>query len=118
MRDERGFTLMESLTALFVTATLLLFVIPLYLTGKSFTQERMLENKAKLLAQAAVEERLSNLQLEKASWTDEPYHYQTEVTRDNSLWHVQVTIQWRGMREELQHITLETYRYQNVASPS
>jgi prepilin-type N-terminal cleavage/methylation domain-containing protein len=118
-RDEQGFTLIETLVALMVVTTLMCFVVPLYLTGKAFSQERMLADKARLLAQAELEKRLAYLQTEKRVWHNVPYVMVAEVTQKNSLWKIQVTVQWKDIHQKQQSLMLTVYRYhQSEASPT
>lgn len=118
MKDEQGFTLVESLIAMMIMVTLLSFAIPLYLTGKAFADVHAKEIKARTLAQMEVERALAHLTVTQQSWKSSPFYYNLEVTQDHLLWHVQVTVQWLDTHHQQRRFKLSTYRYQSKGSPS
>jgi prepilin-type N-terminal cleavage/methylation domain-containing protein len=117
-KQERGFSFIETLVALAVITTLLSFVVPLYLTGKSFTKGRILENQARMLAQSEIEKQLSDLKISKKIRSMKPFQIEEEVTRVQGLWNIQVKIKWKNTHGQIRSIKLEVYRYQNVDSPT
>ncbi|WP_420820978.1 type II secretion system protein [Shimazuella alba] len=117
-KQERGFSFVETLVALAVITTLLSFVVPIYLTGKSFTNGRMLENQARMLAQSQIEKQLSDLKISKSTRLIKPFQIEEEVTHVQSLWNIQVKIKWKNTHGQTRSIKLEVYRFQNVDSPT
>jgi type II secretory pathway pseudopilin PulG len=117
-KTEKGFSFIETLVALGVVTTLLSFLVPLYLTGKSFTKSRMLENQARMLAQSEIEQQLSDLKINKETRSMEPFQIEEEVTRVQGLWNIQVKIKWKNAHGQLRSIKLEVYRFQNEDSPT
>lgn len=115
--SERGFTIVETLVSLMIGITLIGFVIPLYLTGKEFSNDRMLENQARVIAQAVLEERLSMLRVRKQTWTMKSYRIQEEVTFSQSIWKLEIIVNWKDSQKQTRMIKLETHRFQNVALP-
>lgn len=117
IKSERGFTLVETLVSLLIGTTLMGFVIPLYLTGKQFTNDRMLENQARGTAQAVLEESLSMLQVRKQTWTMKSYRIQEEVTFSKPIWKLVIVVKWKNSQKQMRMIKLETHRFQNADLP-
>jgi type II secretory pathway pseudopilin PulG len=117
-KKESGFTLVETLVALLVGTTMIGFVIPLYLTGKSFYNDRMLENQARVVAQAMLEEHLSMLKIHKTTWRMRLYSIEEEVTYSQPLWNLKVIVKWKNSRRQTCMVKLETRRFQSVALPT
>ncbi|MCH5583917.1 type II secretion system GspH family protein [Shimazuella sp. AN120528] len=112
-KREKGFTLVETLVALMVGTTLIGFVVPLYITGKMFFHDRMLENKARIVAQELLEERLSRLQVRNKTWKMSTYTIQEEVTYSQPLWDLKIFVKWKNHQGLSRMVKLETRRFQN-----
>ncbi|WP_028775378.1 type II secretion system protein [Shimazuella kribbensis] len=112
-KQEYGFTLVETMASMLVICTLVGCVVPLYLTGKSFSKDRMLENHARVIAQAVLEEKLSNLTTSNKTSRWNTYEIEEEVTRVQLLWNVKITVKWKTTKNQNQTVKLETHRFQS-----
>jgi type II secretory pathway pseudopilin PulG len=113
IKAERGFSLVETLAAFLTLVTLFSFVVPFYLTGKTFADEQIQRKQARMIAQTEVKRRLSQRTAESRSFYKDQYFITVEVKEVQLLWHISITISWENGRGEQERITLETDQFQN-----
>jgi type II secretory pathway pseudopilin PulG len=112
-KKEYGFTLVETMAAILVICTTVGFAVPLYITGKAFTKDRMLENHARVVAQTELEENLSDLKISNKQSKWKHYEITEEVTQVRSLWNVKITVKWKNTKNHIRTVIIETNRFQN-----
>lgn len=109
---------METLAAFFVLVTLFSFVVPFYLTGKTFARDQLQRKQARIIAQNELEKRLSQLAVENRSFSNNNYVVKAEVTQVQSLWHISILVCWKNGKSESQCVSLATDHFQSEVLPT
>jgi prepilin-type N-terminal cleavage/methylation domain-containing protein len=117
-KGEQGFTLVEVLVSMAVITTLFAFVVPIYISGKTFSKMRMMENNARMLAQSEIERQLSEPKVRDEKKFVSAYQITTKVEREQNLWKIRVETKWKDKNDKICTVDLEVFRFQNMDLPT
>lgn len=119
-RDEKGYSLPEVMTAMFILGVTLSFSIPIFTLMKAQAQTQLMQTEAMALLQAKME-RISQSRVPGAGKEMAESRMISKLTyqlRWNcsqiqpSLYQLDVVIEWKDKKGVQQQLRLKTHRYQ------